>query len=361
MRAEQARWLWLCPAISIFFWTACGTPGVPQPPSLNLAKPVSDLRATRTGNQVTLTWTVPADTTDGAKFRHRGPTRVCRAIDEPNINQCAAIASLDTPTTQKTTSSVSEIPPQNVDPNDYVVYAVEVLNNRGRSAGLSNQVKIPTTAISRLDGIPKIQVTPDAVLVTATVAPRATAVPQILELLRKEKGTPQETTVAQRPLELQEREPANVELRDENFVWEKTYQYRVVLVGSEKLPDGNTVSFDADASSPIEILVHDVFPPAIPTGLQAVFSGQLPGQQPSIDLTWNPDLERDVAGYFVYRRNQDQPAAAAIKLNPQPVATPSFRDTAIQPGNTYVYSVSAIDQRGNESKRSQETSEQVPK
>jgi hypothetical protein len=345
----------------MFMWTGCGTPGVPQPPSLNLAKPVSDLRATRTGNQVTLTWTVPTDTTDGAKFRHRGPTRVCRAIDQPSINQCAAIASLETSSTQKTDSSASDLPPQNNGPNDYAIYAVEVLNNRGRSAGLSNQVKVPAAAISHLDGIPKIQVTPDAVVVTAAVAPRETSVPQTLELRRKEKGAPQETTVAQRPLDLQEGQPANVELRDENFAWEKTFEYRVVLVGQEKLPDGSTVSFDANASSPIEILAHDVFPPAVPTGLQAVFSGQLPGQQPSIDLTWNPDSERDLAGYFIYRRNQDQPATAAIKLNPQPVASPSFRDTDIQPGNTYFYSVSAVDERGNESQRSPETSEQVPK
>jgi hypothetical protein len=278
------------------------------------------------------------------------------------MNQCAAIATLEMPPpSQKTAPSVSDLPQQNNGPNDYAIYAVEVLNNRGRSAGLSNQIKVPTAAISHLDGIPQIQVTPDAVVVTATVVPRETPVAQTLELRRKEKGAPQETTVAQRPLELQEGQSANVELRDENFVWEKTYQYRVVLVGLEKLPDGSTVSFDADASSPVEILVHDLFPPAVPTGLQAVFSGQLPGQQPSIDLTWNPDLDRDLAGYFVYRRIQDQPATAAIKLNAQPVATPSLRDTAIQPGNTYVYSVSAIDERGNESQRSQETSEQVPK
>jgi hypothetical protein len=202
---------------------------------------------------------------------------------------------------------------------------------------------------------------PDAILATVSVSFREPAVQQTLELRRKEKGTPKETTVAQRPLEVQSGETANVELRDENFVWEKNYEYRVVLVGSAQVPQNGSVSFDADTSQPQEVLAHDIFPPAIPTGLQAVFSGQLPGQQPAIDLTWNPDLDRDLAGYFIYRRLQDQPATAAIKLNPQPITAPAYRDTGVQPGGTYVYSVSAIDERNNESRRSEEASEQVPK
>ena len=360
MRAKRARWLWLCALVSLFILCSCGTPGAPQPPSLNLAKPISDLQATRTGDQVTLTWTIPTQTTDGASFRHRGSTRVCRAIDQVSIDRCSAIATLPASANEKTASFNSEIPSQSNGPSDYATYAVEVLNDRRRSAGLSNQVKIPTTVVSHLSGSPKIQVTEDAVIATATVVPREPSLQQALELRRKEKDTDLETTVAQRPLDLPEGEAANLELRDENFVWEKKYDYRVVLVASAKVP-GSTVVFDADASAPIEVLVHDVFPPAVPTGLQAVFSGQTPGQQPDIDLTWNPNMDRDLAGYFVYRRRQGEPATAANRLNPQPVTTPSYRDIDVQLGNTYVYSVSAVDERGNESKRSEETSEQVPK
>src|SRR4029077_3163281 len=37
----------------------CGSPGVPLPPSLDLPKPVTDLRAVRKGDKVYLMWTVP--------------------------------------------------------------------------------------------------------------------------------------------------------------------------------------------------------------------------------------------------------------------------------------------------------------
>jgi hypothetical protein len=328
---------------------------------LNLAKPVSDLKATRAANQVTLTWTNPTQTTDGAQFRHRGPTHVCQAVDLPKIDRCNAIATLDTSPTEKTATFSSEIPPQNAGANDYATYAVEVVNDRGRSAGPSNQVKIPTAVVSRLDGTHKIQITPDAVIATATVNPRGSGVQQTLELRRKEQNISQETTVAKRPLDLTPGESANIELRDDNFEWEKTYDYRILVVASASVAGGAPVVFEGDTSSPIQVFVHDIFPPAVPTGLEAVFSGQFPGQQPAIDLTWNPNMDRDLAGYFVYRRLQNDPATASAKLNAQPVPSPSYRDTAIQSGNTYVYSVSAVDLRGNESKRSEETSEKVPK
>ena len=361
MFAKRPRWLWLCSAVSIFLLCSCGTPGAPQPPSLNLAKPVSDLRATRTGNEVTLTWTVPTQTTDGAKFRHRGLSRICRAVNRDSINQCTPITSVQTSATEKTASYGSEIPSQTSGVNDYATYAVEVLNDRGRSAGLSNQLKVPLVVVSHVNGTPTLQVTADAVIATANVQSREPSVQQTLELRRKEKSAPQESTVAQRPLELPVGESVNVELRDDNFEWEKAYDYRVVIVATPTLPSSAKVSFDADSSPPVEVLTHDVFPPAVPTGVQAVFSGQLPGQPLAIDLTWNPDMDRDLAGYLVYRRLKNQSQTAATKLNPQPISAPSYRDTAIQPGNTYVYSVSAVDVRGNESKRSEETSEQVPK
>jgi hypothetical protein len=151
-----------------------------------------------------------------------------------------------------------------------------------------------------------------------------------------------------------------VNLRDESFAWEKRYSYRVLVNATAKLPSG-AVPYEASASQPVSIFAHDIFPPAVPTGVQAVFSGNFAGQQPSIDLTWNPDTDRDLAGYFIYRRNANDPATTIRRLNQQAIAAPAYRDPDIQPGNTYVYSISATDQRNNESARSEEASESVPK
>ena len=361
MRSTSAKRLCL-PALALALATGCGTPGPPQPPSLNLAKPVADLKATRTGDQITLSWTVPTETTDGATFRHRGETKICRAINQPLIDQaaqCNAVAALPTPPKQQTANAVTPVPEASSGSNDYATFALAIDNDRGRNAGLSNQVHVPTGSVSKLNGIPTSQLTPDAVLVTANVTRQNEGLTQALELRRTEKNAPKETTVARRIIELPPAEAANVELRDENFVWEKTYVYRVLIVGSEELPNNNTITFDGATTPPIEVFAHDVFPPAVPTQVQAAFSGQLTGQPPSIDLTWNPVMDRDLAGYFVYRRLPNE--SAVSKLNQQPLAAPAYSDKAVQPGKTYAYSVSAIDERGNESKRSEEASEQVPK
>src|SRR5689334_15092032 len=66
--------------------SGCGSPGAPLPPSLELARPVRDLRATRKGNAVTLTWTAAARTTDGHNITHFGVTEICRAPD--TLSQC---------------------------------------------------------------------------------------------------------------------------------------------------------------------------------------------------------------------------------------------------------------------------------
>jgi len=359
MRIHLAIWC----GVASLLCCACGTPGAPQPPSLNLAKPVSDLKAVRSGDEVELTWTVPTETTDGAKFRHRGQSKVCAAIDQPRIDQCASsLTTMPTPKDQKTASVAVNIPPDKAAPTDYITYAVQVDNDRGRNAGLSNQVQVPTAAVSSINGSPIIRLTPEMVLVTTNVTPRNESTEQTLELRRSEKGgSAPESVVARRVLELTESgEAANIELRDDTFVWEKTYEYRVAITASTKVPNGEAVTFDATTSNPQELFAHDVFPPATPSGLQAVFSGAVAGQSPAIDLTWTPDVDRDLAGYFVFRHLQQEPASAAVKLNAQPVKAPAYHDTSIATGSTYVYSVSAVDERGNESQQSEETSEQVP-
>src|SRR5713101_2555391 len=68
------------PMLALGLLAGCGSPGVPSPPSLELARPVSDLRAARKGNTVYLTWSAPEVTTDRHNILHPGPTEVCRAL-----------------------------------------------------------------------------------------------------------------------------------------------------------------------------------------------------------------------------------------------------------------------------------------
>jgi fibronectin type 3 domain-containing protein len=86
-----------------------------------------------------------------------------------------------------------------------------------------------------------------------------------------------------------------------------------------------------------------------------VFSG--PGQPPFIDLVWAPNTDADLAGYNVYRH---ETGGQPVKINKELVKAPAFRDSDVSAGKTYLYAVSAVDARGNESARSEEASEIVP-
>src|ERR1700682_1007046 len=68
-------------ALAALIWVSgCASIGPPLPPSLELPHPPSDLKALRKGDKVTLSWTVPAHTTDRQRARYLGKTRFARSI-----------------------------------------------------------------------------------------------------------------------------------------------------------------------------------------------------------------------------------------------------------------------------------------
>ncbi len=140
------------------------------------------------------------------------------------------------------------------------------------------------------------------------------------------------------------------EFLDQTFEWEKHYDYRATVLTVVSGPGKPEFEVEGDDTPAVQVFAHDVFPPAVPTGLQAVFSGV--GQAPFVDLVWSPDTEADLAGYNVFRHEGNEPP---VKLNSDPVKTPAFRDSTVQPGKKYFYSVSAVDGRNNESAKSEES------
>ncbi|MBI4887730.1 MAG: fibronectin type III domain-containing protein [Acidobacteria bacterium] len=89
------------------------------------------------------------------------------------------------------------------------------------------------------------------------------------------------------------------------------------------------------ASPPACVTPIDIFPPAAPGGLAAVPS------EGGISLIWEPNSELDLGGYLVLRR---EPGDATLRqLTATPVADVRYRDTDVQPGRRYVYSVVALD------------------
>jgi hypothetical protein len=142
---------------------------------------------------------------------------------------------------------------------------------------------------------------------------------------------------------------------DQTLEWEKTYFYYGTVVSVVGEPAKPTAEVEGENTLEVKVFAHDVFPPSVPGGLQAVFSG--PGQKTFIDLVWAPVTDVDLAGYNVYRHEEGE---APVKVNAELAKAPAYRDANVVSGKHYLYSVSAVDVRGNESARSDEAGESVP-
>jgi fibronectin type 3 domain-containing protein len=233
-------------------------------------------------------------------------------------------------------------------------YAVETLNDRDRSAGLSNQIAVPLAPTLPAPTALEARATAEGIVLTWSGPPATREFEEInyvYRVYRRVKGEKTDLIAGEVPVG----NSSQATFVDHGFEWQKTYEYRVAPVTVISIPHEIPVQVEGDDSAPAEVFANDVFPPSIPAGLQAVASGV--GQQPFVDLTWAPNTESDLAGYNVYRHEEGEPAA---KINTELVKTPAYRDNSVHSGKKYFYSVSAVDLRGNESDRSEEASETLP-
>lgn len=349
-------------ALAPLLFTACATIAPPQPPTLELPKPPSDLRAVRKGDRVILTWTVPRVTTDRQIIHTLGPTRICRGLPA-NATECgtavgesaAVAAPKSSEARKKVEASYADTLPallQSDSPADTTYYAVEVLNSEGRAAGLSNRVAVP---LSRTLPPPRdfhAQLTEEGI-VLHWMGEAPPALPGLHYAYRvyRRAGNEKPKLVGEIPAAQQ----SAMTLADPEIEWQTTYEYRIETDTLIDRPDKPSQRIEGEESPALTVFAEDKFPPSVPAALQAVFSG--PGQRRFIDLVWAPDSEADLAGYNIYRHSDGAPP---VKLNADPVQAPAYRDFAVESGKRYSYSVSAVDVRGNESGRSDEASETVP-
>lgn len=336
---------------------SCGQPGAPQPPSLELTRAVENLSATRKGDRVILRWTPPNRFTDGRIARRVGPTQICRVPGDLPAVKCSAVGTLPAPPpvpkgrpAERPPVEFQDTLPQSLlqsSPTGTVTYGVEVLNTRDRSVGLSTQVQIstapalapPTKLSTGLSG------NGVALMWEPIAAPDIPGIRFQYQISRRaDPGG--FIAIATVPID-------QSRYVDQTIEWEKKFTYRLAVVTEPA--SGKQVLVEGDDSETVSVFAHDVFPPAQPRELQAVFSG--PGQPLFIDISWAPNLEPDLAGYNLYRHEE---GGTEVKLNSQLIASPSFRDQKAEAGKKYFYAVSAVDVRGNESTKSAETSEGVP-
>jgi hypothetical protein len=363
--------------------SGCGTPAAPQPPSLKLPAPVADLTAARNGSSVTLHWTNPRKTTDHLLMKGPIPAQVCRRHGSGNCEiagQIAVAPGEEGEFHETLPASLLDGKPRRLS------YFVELKNRRGKSAGLSNPAEILAGAAppAIIDLSAEVRADGVALRWKAGSTTPVRLHRHLLEDAAKFPGKPEKQgnalkgnapkndVLTSAPREPQVRDllvdPPAAEQRPEGLSgtldntarFGESYEYTLQRV--ERLTvDGKTLELAGELSAPLRVDVIDRFPPAVPQGLAAVAVTE----EKTIDLSWQPGADADLAGYIVYRVGSGKAAngngiADWMRISgPQPIPTSAYRDRAVEPGHTYRYRVSAIDLTGHESEPSAEAQESV--
>lgn len=355
----------------------CGLAANPQPPTLWLPEPVKDLTAPRVGEEVHLHWTMPRDSTD--KLRLKGPQRahICWTAGEPvvqpasgpgksgprfDVKSCTNAGDAEF-TPDKPADFTAKLPPELAAGAPTAIrYFVELQNPAGKTAGPSNPALVATgTAPPGVEGL-RVEAQPEGVLLHWAPAPAQPALVLRIHRLwvgqkaasksRQSNGVP---PPEKQTLEVDLDKADAGEALDRDAILNHEWRYSAERVQRMQI-GGHTLEIAGAPSESVTIDAKDVFPPAVPAGLAAVADEQAH----AIDLSWTPDTEADLTGYIIYRRDVTA-GTGPQRISPQaPVVPPSYEDGHVEPGHRYAYSVSAIDQDGNESARSGEVEEGLP-
>jgi hypothetical protein len=354
----------------------CAAPGEPVERKAPIPTAITDLSATQQGDNVSLTFTLPKESVEGRELKQPPAIEIFRdfqtvpASSTPSSSSAAPTllvtipsAMVDQYDTRGQIRYEDTLKPEdfNRHPGAQAVYIVRTRTSPKKVSANSN------AALLRVEPAPdqitdlKVEVTHQGVALNWT-PPQKTAVgsaPPIANyrIFRHEVA---QTTAPNAGVQGSQSEKPSVQIgdcpappfRDTQIQFGKTYVYTVRSVA--QYPDLQVESLD---SLPVEVTPLDTFPPAAPQGLVVVLVPAQGAAPAYLDLSWSISAENDIAGYNIYRSEQE--GTIGQKQNPDLLRTPAFRDMNTVPGHRYFYTVTAVDRVGNESPASAAASGEV--
>ena len=365
--SRQQRFHFSIATLGFLLLGGCGAPGEPQPPSPPIPSPIGDLTAHQQGNGVQLVFTLPVRTVAGERLAQPPSIEIFRGALKPNGSPDHKSFKLvftipgalaDNYATQGKINFTDPLPPEELRAHAGATYAYRIRTRAAtkKDSADSNLVtqKIYPVAerIASLDA----QVTQSAIELAWPV-PALGAAGNANETLAGYRIYRGELDAATAPSsgdlsQVQWKSPPILlapsqsnSYRDTLFDFGKTYVYQV---RSLVIADGNPIE-SAD-STPAIVTPRDTFPPVAP---QNIVAAQIPVTDAAVivDLSWSINLENDLSGYRVYR--SETPGARGQLLQIDLLSAPAYRDSSVQPGHRYWYSVTAVDRAGNESELSE--------
>lgn len=320
-------------AIFVTSWaltlTGCGYVGPVLPPSPQLPHSVTDLVVIERGDQLVITFTTPARTTDNLPVKQFSSIdlRIGAAPTPFDFAQWADSATqyeLPTPEAGDPENPLAVPTAKSVPAAEYIGKRVAVavrtsVKKNDHFSSWSNRVILNVvpplappvvTASATFKGVLLTWPSQDSTLEYRVYRNGAAVTP------------PAQIGTAKTP-----------DFLDTTSQYETPYSYTVVAVrgAAESLP-----------SKPAEIATQDKFAPSVPASVTALAAPN------AVEVSWQRSPESDLKGYFLYRSVNGGPSQKIGSL----LTVPAYSDHDVEHGKTYRYQVSAVDQKNNESAQS---------
>jgi len=353
--------------IAAFSWlllVGCGAPGDPQPPSPPIPSTIGDLSAQQHGNGVQLVFTLPRRTVAGDRLTEPPAMEIFRGSLKPNgapENKTFKLvytipgALADVYTAQGKIQFTDPLPAEVLRANPGVTFAYRVRTraSRKKDSADSNTVTAKVYPVAAKITSLQARVTQNAIELSWPVPVNAASGNSAESLTGYHiyRGELDATAPAPAPSDLSQAKwksppillaPSSGNSYDDTlFDFGKSYVY---FVRSVVIAEGTPI--ESDDSAAAIVTPTDTFPPAAP---QNVVLAEIPGENGAVvpDLSWSINLETDLAGYRVYR--SEQPGQRGQRLMETLLLSPAYRDSSVQAGHRYFYTITALDRAGNES------------
>lgn len=317
------------PVLACLLLCGCGYVGPVVPPSPELPTAVTDLSVIERGDQIQITFSTPARTTDNLPIKR---------FSDIDLRMGPAPTPFDFDRWSATAKPMPVPPPEPSDPDDPRPQPMERQILASQWVGQRIAVAVRTSVKSRghfspWSNVVRLEVvTP---LSAPIVSTKFTAQGVDLKWQPSGEGAHYEIfrqgPADKQPVHIGTAEHA--EYLDTTAQYDTPYKYSAIAArgAAESLP-----------SKTVEITSRDIFPPAVPTGVTALATPD------SIEISWQRSPEADLKGYYVYRSVNGGPFTRRGDL----INLPTYADHNVEHGNSYRYEISAIDQKNNESDRS---------
>ena len=296
----------------------CAKVGDPLPPVIHHPSIVRHLELVQIAENVQLTFSLPAEEIEEVEIYRQTDTPI-RA--DSGAKPAVRIGVQDLLRDEEAGRFLFRDRPGSGDQTWY--YSLRLVNESGRRSDLSKSVH----TAPRVAALPPVELTGEVREDRVIVRWRA----------------PEANIDGSRPPNV-----VGYRVNSDSFVSENEYMDRDFHFGEPQVYTVQTVTRRADPlilskfSDTLTVVPRDVFPPRTPQNLTTLF------WKGKIRILWDANKEADLQGYLVYRgRSRDglEKSSSLVMIN-------NYTDKDAAPGVTWYYSVTALDESGNESAQS---------